>query len=31
MGEYQCTFVFDDNQDRINQTVMLKGKAKTEL
>lgn len=24
MGEYQCTFVFDNNQDRINQTVMLK-------
>lgn len=24
MGEYQCTFVFKDNHDRINQTVMLK-------
>ena len=31
MGEYQCTFVFYDNQDRINQAVMLKGKAKMEL
>ncbi|VDI00360.1 Hypothetical predicted protein [Mytilus galloprovincialis] len=25
MGEYQCVFVFTDNNDRINQTVLLKG------
>lgn len=25
MGEYQCVFVFADNNDRVNQTVLLKG------
>ncbi|XP_052098188.1 neuroplastin-like isoform X2 [Mytilus californianus] len=25
MGKYQCVFVFADNNDRINQTVLLKG------